>query len=135
VSLLGGLGAAAPYLWVALGGGGGAVARYAVGVGLAAWLGPAFPTATLLVNVSGSLAIGVLAGLLSERAAPAWRLLLVVGFLGGYTTFSSYAVEALALARRGEWLLAAGYVVGSNALALAACAVGLALAGAVVRAP
>ena len=59
----------------------------------------------------------------------------MVGFLGGYTTFSSYAVEALALARRGEWLLAAGYVVGSNALALAACAVGLALAGAVGRAP
>ena len=105
------------------------------GWGCAARLGPAFPTATLLVNVSGSLAIGVLAGLLSERAAPAWRLLLVVGFLGGYTTFSSYAVEALALARRGEWLLAAGYVVGSNALALAACAVGLALAGAVGRAP
>jgi CrcB protein len=126
----------APYLWVALGGGGGAVARYAVGVGLlAAWPGPAFPTATLLVNVSGSLAIGVLAGLLSERAAPVWRLLLVVGFLGGYTTFSSYSLEALALARRGEWLLAAGYVVGSNALALAACAVGLALAGAVTLAP
>jgi CrcB protein len=129
---LGGLGAAAV---VALGGGLGAVARYAVGAWLAARLGPAFPSATLLVNVSGSLAIGVLAALLTERAAPVWRLLLVVGFLGGYTTFSSYALEVLALARRGEWLLGAGYVVGSNALALAACAAGMGLAGAGVRAP
>jgi CrcB protein len=93
--------------------------------GLGARLGPAFPTATLLVNVSGSLAIGVLAALLTERAAPAWRLLLVVGVLGGYTTFSTYALEAVALAQRGEWGL--WYVVGSNGLALAACAAGMAL--------
>jgi CrcB protein len=132
---LGGLGAAAV---VALGGGLGAVARYAVGAWLAARLGPAFPAATLLVNVSGSLAIGVPAGLLPvlpERAAPASRLLLAVGVLGGYTTFSTYALEAVVLARRGEWLLGAGYVVGSNALALAACAAGLAAAVAVTRAP
>jgi CrcB protein len=123
----------APYLWVALGGGCGAAARYAVGVGLGAGLGPAFPMATLVVNVSGSLAIGVLAGLLTERSAPAWRLLLVVGFLGGYTTFSSYALEALALAQRGEWVRGLWYVVGSNGLALAACAAGLAVAGAAAR--
>jgi CrcB protein len=120
-------------LWVALGGGLGAVARYGVGAWVGARLGTALPSATLLVNVSGSLAIGVLAGLLPERVAAAWRPLLVVGFLGGYTTFSAYALEALALTRRGEWLLGAGYVLGSNALALAACAAGLALAGAVAR--
>ena len=105
------------------------------GWGWAPGWAPAFPAATLLVNVSGSPAIGVLAGPLSERAAPAWRLLLVVGFLRGSTTFSAYSLEALALARWGEWVRGLWYVVGSNALALAACAVGLALAGAVGRAP
>jgi CrcB protein len=104
-------------------------------VWLGARLGAAFPSPTLLVNVSGSLAIGVLAALLTERAAPAGRLLLVVGFLGGYTTSSSSALEALALAQRGEWGRALWYVVGSNGLALAACAAGLDLAGAVARAP
>jgi CrcB protein len=124
---LGGLGAAAV---VALGGALGATARYALGAWLGARLGAAFPYPTLLINASGSLALGVLAGLLPERAGPAWRLLLAVGVLGGYTTFSAYALEAVALAQRGEWLRAAGYVVGSNGLALAACAAGLAAAAA-----
>ena len=122
----------ARYLWVALGGGGGAVARYAVGVGLAARPGPAFPTATLLVNVSGSLAIGVLAGMPTELAAPAWRLLPVVGFLGGYTTSPATPWRPWRWPGGGSGC-AAGYVVGSNALALRR--VGLALAGAVGRAP
>ena len=129
------MGPLGPSLWVGVGGFLGATARYALGVWLGARLGAAFPYATLLVNVSGSLAIGVLAALLTERAAPAWRLLLVVGFLGGYTTFSSYALEAVALAQRGEWGRGLWYVVGSNGLALAACAAGLAIAGAGARAP
>jgi fluoride exporter len=126
-------GALAPYLWVGLGGATGAVARYAVGAWLSARLGSAFPFHTLLVNVSGSLAIGILAGLLSGGAAPAWRLLLVVGFLGGYTTFSSFAVEVLALVQRGEWLAGVWYVVASNGLALAACYAGVVLAGVLSR--
>jgi CrcB protein len=132
---MGPLSALGPYLWVGVGGFLGANARYALGVWLGGRLGTAFPYPTLLVNVSGSLAIGVLAALLTERAAPAWRLLLAVGFLGGSTTFSSYALEALALAQRGEWVRGLWYVVGSNGLALAACAAGMGLAGAVARAP
>jgi CrcB protein len=69
-------------------------------------LGVSFPWPTLVINLSGSLAIGISLTLLTEKlvADPAWRLLLVVGFLGGYTTFSSYAFETLALVREGEWL-------------------------------
>jgi CrcB protein len=132
------LGALGPYLWVGVGGCLGAAARYALGVWLGARVGTVFPYPTLLINVTGSLALGVLAGLLPllpERAAPAGRLLLAVGVLGGYTTFSTYALEAVALAQRGEWLRAAGYVAASNGLALVACAAGLAAAGAVARAP
>lgn len=127
------------YLWVALGGGLGAAARYAIG----AWLIPrsvsAFPLHTLLINVTGSLAIGVLLAFLSDRPQldPAWRLLLVVGFLGGYTTFSSYSYELISLARAGNWTAAAWYLVASNALSLVACALGIAVAGALsaLRAP
>ena len=118
-----------PYLWVGAGGGLGAIARYALGTWIAARLGTAFPAGTLLVNVTGSLAIGVLLVLLTERLAapPAWRLFLVVGFLGGYTTFSSYTFEALALLEAGEWARGAGYVLGSNGLGLAACYAGMVL--------
>ena len=123
------------FLWVALGGAAGASARY----GLSGWvvdrLGAAFPFHTLLINVSGSLAIGALMVLLTERlvADPAWRLLLVVGFLGGYTTFSSYSFEALGLLTEGEWLPAAWYVLGSNGLGLLAAYAGVLLARGLVR--
>jgi protein CrcB len=73
--------------------------------------GAGFPLHTLVINATGSLAVGVLLVLLTERFVvdPAWRLFLVVGFLGGYTTFSSYTVEALVLAEEGEWLAAASW--------------------------
>ena len=98
-------------------------------------LGPAFPAGTLLINVTGSLIIGVLLVLLTERLAapPVWRLFLVVGFLGGYTTFSSYTFEALALVEAGAWARAAGYVLGSNGLGLAACYAGMVLARLLAR--
>jgi len=117
------------YLLVGLGGGVGAVSRYVVGLWVVGRLGAAFPFHTLLVNLSGSLAIGVLLALFSGRLPvdPAWRLLLVVGFLGGYTTFSSYTFEAFALAEAGEWGRAAWYVLGSNGLGLAAVTLGVAL--------
>src|SRR5688572_11241062 len=103
------------FMWVALGGAGGAVCRYGVGVWVIGRFGGTFPLHTLLVNVSGSLAIGVLMVVLTERfvADPVWRLLLVVGFLGGYTTFSSYSYEVLVLIESGEWQSAAWYVVSS----------------------
>jgi CrcB protein len=102
---------------------------------MVARLGATFPFHTLLINVSGSLAIGVLLVLLTQRlvADPAWRLLLVVGFLGGYTTFSSYAFEVLALVDEGDWLPAAWYVLASNGLGLAAAYAGIVLARSVGR--
>lgn len=122
-------------LWVGLGGFVGANARYLLGAWVVSRLGLGFPAHTLLINVSGSLLIGVLLTLLTERLAadPAWRLLLVVGFLGGYTTFSSYTFEALALTEQGEGLPAAWYVLGSNGLGLVAAYAGVVLARAVGR--
>ena len=117
-------------LWVGIGGFVGANARYALGRLLAGRVGDGFPLATLLVNLSGSFAIGVVLTLLTERwvADPAWRLLIVVGFLGGYTTFSAYAYETLALIERDHWWRAAAYVLSSNLVGLLACAGGIALA-------
>ena len=124
------------YLWVAIGSAVGGMARYA-GTGLAArWLGAGFPWGTLLINVSGSLAIGALAVLIpadgravSENA----RLLLMVGVCGGFTTFSAFSLETLSLARGGDWGLAAGYVLGSVVLCLVAVAAGYFGATALVR--
>ena len=120
---------------MAVGGGLGASARYALGSWVVARLGSSFPFHTLLINVTGSLAIGVLLVLLTERlvAEPAWRLLLVVGFLGGYTTFSSYTFEALALLEEGDWLAALGYILGSNGLGLLGAYVGMVVARGVAR--
>jgi CrcB protein len=89
-------------LWVALGGGLGATARYVLGGWVVARLGSGFPFHTLLINVTGSLAIGVLLVLLTERLVvdPAWRLLLVVGFLGGYTTFPATRSKRCRCSRR-----------------------------------
>jgi CrcB protein len=110
------------FVWVGLGGFAGANARYALGVWLVDRLGASFPFHTLLINVTGSLAVGVLLALFTDRLVvdPAWRLLLVVGFLGGYTTFSTYTFEALALAESGQWLAASWYILGSNGLGLLA---------------
>jgi fluoride exporter len=124
------------YLWVWVGGAFGALARYIVGLWIVERLGTGFPYHTLAINLSGSFAIGVLLTLLTERLLldPAWRLLLVVGFLGGYTTFSSYTFEAFALAEAGEWLRASLYVLGSNGLGLASVTLGTLLARALSRA-
>jgi fluoride exporter len=117
-------------LWVGVGGFVGANARYVLGLWIAARLGSSFPWGTLLINVTGSLLIGIILTVLTDRlvADPAWRLLLVVGFLGGYTTFSSFTMEALDLAQGGEWLLALAYVLGSNIIGLAAVVLGARLA-------
>jgi fluoride exporter len=79
-----------------------------------------FPYGTLIVNVSGAFAIGVVLAFLGERAglSPLWRLFFVTGFLGGYTTFSTYAWEVLALVQTGNLLPAAVYLLGSNGIGL-----------------
>lgn len=117
------------YLWVGLGGFVGANARFGLARFVTRHVGGEWPYGTFVVNVSGSLLIGVILTLLLERyvADPAWRLLLVVGFLGGYTTFSSYSIEAIALIELGHWWRAAAYVLGSNVLGLAACYGGMVL--------
>ncbi len=111
----------------------GGVSRYVVGRAIAAQLGAAFPWHTLAINVTGSLAIGLLAALLLRTGEPAglaegtadvWRLLLMVGFLGGYTTFSSFSLELLTLLREGRAFAALGYALSSTMLGLAACAAG-----------
>jgi len=95
------------YIMVMVGGATGSLARYVIGTAIMTRLGVRFPVGTMFINVSGSFLIGVLMSLLTERLAPHpnWRLLLVVGFLGGYTTFSTFAWETLALVKEGgRWL-------------------------------
>jgi CrcB protein len=118
------------YLWVGVGGFAGANARYLLGSWIAARLGPTFPWSTLVINVTGSFLIGLLLTFLALRVdlPSAWRLLLVVGFLGGYTTFSSYSAEAIGLFAQGRWIHGAAYVLGSNGLALSATLAGIGLA-------
>ena len=94
------------YLLVALGGALGSVARYAISLGSVRWLGTTFPWGTLLVNVAGSFAIGLLAALVTADGRPALgsdaRAFVMVGILGGFTTFSSFSLETLNLARAGS---------------------------------
>jgi len=98
----------------------GANLRYVVGLWAADRLGTEFPWGTFVVNISGAFTIGIILSFIAERVGinPLWRLFFVTGFLGGYTTFSSYAWEALALAESGNWLSAAAYVLGSNVIGL-----------------
>ncbi len=108
------------YVAIAVGAMLGANLRFIVGTWAADRFGADFPYGTLIVNVSGAFAIGVLLAFLAERIGvnPMWRLFFATGFLGGYTTFSSYAWETLALTEQGDWLRAVIYVVGSNAIGL-----------------
>lgn len=119
-------------LYVALGGAVGAAARYQSGRGMTAWLGPqavtAFPWATLTVNVVGSLAMGLLAGWLArhgDTGGEHWRLLLGVGLLGGFTTFSAFSLEMMLLIERGQPGLAFAYAAVSVLAGLTALYVGL----------
>ncbi len=122
------------YLWVALGGAAGAAARYGVAQWAGARWGWTFPWGTFVVNVTGSLAIGLLVALLIGRGAdPAYRLLLVTGFLGGYTTFSAFSLEALSLLETRRFGEGALYVGGSVLLGLIACFAGLAVGRLLIR--
>ena len=119
---------------VALGGAIGAVLRYQLGRGMTWWLGPQmvslFPWATLAANAVGSLAMGLLAGWLAFRSSgdgEQMRLLLGVGLLGGFTTFSAFSLEMVLLIERGQFLFAALYAILSFALGISALMVGLTL--------
>jgi fluoride exporter len=114
---------------VAVGGGLGAVGRYAIGGWLGDRLGAGFPWHTLVVNVSGALLIGVLMGASVERAlvGPDWRLFLGTGLLGGYTTFSTLAYETVSLMEQGFPLQAALNMFGTGAAGIVAAVVGMLL--------
>ena len=113
------------YLLIMLGGGAGSVARYAVGSLIARRFGIIFPLGTLFVNVTGSFLIGLLMTVLTERLPhPNWRFILVVGFLGGYTTFSAFEWETFTAVRGGSIWIGLANVVGSVMLGYAAVVIG-----------
>jgi fluoride exporter len=117
-------------LLVGTGGFLGAVARYAVGGLVYRWVAPTFPYATLLINVTGCLAIGFLAVLSEERflIGPRGRLFWMVGVLGGYTTFSTFGHETATLLREASHLAAAVNVIGHVLIGVLAVFAGAALA-------
>jgi CrcB protein len=117
------------FLIVFLGGGLGAALRHGVNLLSARLLGTAFPYATLLENVTGSLVMGLLAAwfALKGDASQSWRLFLTTGILGGYTTFSAFSLDTALLYERGEFGLAALYVLASVALSIGGLFAGLAL--------
>jgi CrcB protein len=118
------------YLWIAAGGALGAIARYWVGSAVSGRMGIKFPYGTLLVNISACVIIGFSLTYLGKRADlnPAWRYLIPVGFIGAYSTFSTYEWETFSTMRSGAFFLAALYAVGSLILGLAAVWCGTALA-------
>ena len=112
------------YVWVFLGGGLGSMARFAASGIVARMVGETFPWGTLSVNVLGSLIIGFVATATGIDGrlmiSPAAREFMMLGFLGGFTTFSSFSLQTLSLARNGEWLQAAANVVASVIICLVA---------------
>ena len=117
------------YLIVFIGAGIGGALRHGVNVGAAKLFGSGFPYGTLIVNVVGSFAMGLLAGFFVYRAGipQHMRLFLTTGILGGFTTFSSFSLDAALLIERHAYALAAGYVIGSLAAGIAALFLGLAV--------
>src|SRR3989442_15589320 len=122
-------------LMLCLGGALGTVARYGLNGLISAHqtrqfgLPAIFPLGTMIVNITGCYVIGVLAAISGPALGrawlkPEWRDFLMIGFCGGYTTFSSYGIQTLNLARDGEWLSVAANVIGSNLLGLFAVYLG-----------
>lgn len=124
-------------IWVALGSAVGGAARYLLSGFVGRRIGETFPWGTMVVNVTGSFALGVIAAASGGHAVPeptaAWQF-LVVGILGSYTTVSSFSLQTLALAREGQFLHAGANVVLSLALCLAAVTLGFAAGAAALGA-
>jgi CrcB protein len=117
------------FLIVFLGGGLGAALRHGVNLASARLLGMAFPYATLIENITGSIAMGILAAYFAFKGGPTqhWRLFFTTGILGGYTTFSAFSLDTVLLYERGQIALALLYVSLSVALSIAGLFAGLAL--------
>ncbi|MCH4546447.1 fluoride efflux transporter CrcB [Rhizobium sp. WYCCWR 11279] len=116
-------------LLVAVGGAIGSLLRYYVGQWALRLMGPSFPWGTLAVNVVGCFVIGVFAELIARKfnASVELRLLLITGFLGGFTTFSAFSLDAISLFERGEAVAGGIYIAASVGLSMAAVIAGLAV--------
>ncbi len=110
------------YLWVGLGGALGSIARYVVGLVVYERMGTRFPYGTFVINVSGCFIIGLVLTMLDERLglSPAWREAIPIGFVGAFTTFSTFEYETLRAVQHGQGATALTYVAGSVALGFAA---------------
>lgn len=119
----------ANFAWVALGGALGACARYAVILLGASLAGSAFPFATLTVNVTGSLLMGALLefSLLRSALSEPMRAFIAIGFLGSFTTFSTFSADVWSLYERGRWATVIVYLSTSVILSIAALILGMAL--------
>jgi CrcB protein len=118
------------YLVISLGGILGANARYLLGTWIAQRYGTSFPYGTLVINISGSFVIGLFLTLIAERFVvhPNWRLFFAVGFLGAYTTFSTFSYESVVLIQNGSWRLGLVNMVGSVVLGPIAVVLGMVVA-------
>jgi fluoride exporter len=118
------------YLLIGIGGFLGANARYLVASWITERLGGSFPYGTLIINVSGSFILGFFLEFISERlfVHPNWRLFFAIGFLGAYTTFSTFSFESLALLQEGSYFAALANMVGSMLLGLTAVVTGIIVA-------
>ena len=122
-------------LYIAVGGAIGALARYGLGGWVHTWGGTRMPWGTFVVNVIGSLLIGLaLRFLEGVPSTPEVRALVSIGLLGAFTTFSTYTYETVALMRTGEWARAGVYSLGSLVIGILAVMVGLGVAGMILRA-
>jgi fluoride exporter len=117
------------YLLVFIGGGLGSTLRHVVNIVCPRLFGANFPYHTFIINITGSTVMGLIAGYLAFKgdAAQSWRLFLMTGILGGYTTFSAFSLDAAVLYERGEIALALLYVLGSVVLSILGLFAGLAL--------
>ena len=117
------------YVLVFFGAGLGGALRHGVNLAALHWLGSSFPYGIFAINVTGSLVMGLVAGWLGLHADSSWapwtRLFLATGVLGGFTTFSAFSLDAMALIEQEAFGLAALYALGSVVASVAACGLGL----------
>jgi len=116
------------YAAVGIGAGLGGMCRYAITMAFVARYGPGLPVGTFFINLTGSFLIGVISELAQTRAVgidPLLRIGLTAGFLGGYTTFSTFAFETRTLAAERQWIVSLGYAFISLILGVALCYVGI----------
>lgn len=129
-----GLALVSSFIWVALGGAVGSVARFGVNLTAPRLLGADFPWATLIVNILGSLIMGFLAAFLAEKYSdqPDLRLFLLTGVLGGFTTFSAFSLDVFNLVQRGESSTAMIYASASVVLSIVAVFAGFVVSRAII---